>query len=176
MSDNFLEKTGKPLEEWIILAKSFDTDKHSDIMNRLKKEYGLTHGYANTVALMAREAHAAAQQPADLVSAQYQGKEELLPIYHKLVDMVQSLGTDVELAPKKANVSVRRKLQFALIQPTTKTRIDLGLKLRHAAVAGRLESSGPFGTMCTHRVQLTDVSQVNEEVLAWLREAYQEAG
>ncbi len=176
MSDNFIEKTGKSLEEWIRLARTFGTDKHSDIMNRLKTEYGLTHGYANTVALMAREAHAAAQQPDDLVAAQYHDKESLLPIYHKLVAMVQSLGTDVEIAPKKANVSVRRKLQFALIQPTTKTRIDLGLKLRHAAIAGRLESSGPFGTMCTHRIQLTDIAQVDGEVLSFLQEAYHEAG
>jgi len=30
--------------------------------------------------------------------------------------------------------------------------------------------------MCTHRVQLSDVAQVDKELRAWLKEAYEEAG
>ena len=43
-------------------------------------------------------------------------------------------------------------------------------------IGGRLESSGPFGSMCTHRVQLTDPTQVDEELIGLIREAYEEAG
>ena len=69
-------------------------------------------------------------------------------------------------------MSLIRKRQFALIKPATKTRVDLGLKIKDKPVAGRLENSGPFGTMCTHRVQLTSVDDINGEVLSWIKEAY----
>jgi hypothetical protein len=63
-----------------------------------------------------------------------------------------------------------------LIQPSTKTRIDLGLKFNDKPYAGRLETSGPFGAMFTHRVQITEVSQVDKELINWIKEAYLEAG
>jgi len=72
-------------------------------------------------------------------------------------------------------VSFRRKRQFALVQPTTKKRIDLGLKFNDRPHGDRLGQSGPFGTMCTHRVQLTELSQVDKELLNWIKEAYNEA-
>jgi hypothetical protein len=110
-----------------------------------------------------------------LVLAQYKGKETLLTMYALLLNIINSFGGDIEIAPKKANVSLRTKKQFVLIQPTTKNRIDLGLKLKDRPVGGRLEASGPFGTMCTHRIQLTDISQIDEEVINYMREAYEES-
>ena len=68
-----------------------------------------------------------------------------------------------------------RKRQFALIKPATKTRIDLGLKLKDKPTTARLENSGPFGTMCTHRVRLSTVDEVDKELISWLKEAYQKA-
>ena len=173
MIDNMPEKTGKSLEEWkeLLAARSFA--KHSQAVNYLKKEHGVTHGYANTIVTLSNRDESS---PEDLVAAQYAGKETLLPIYEKILESVRPLGPDVQVVPKKTTVSLVRKKQFALIKPATKTRIDLGLKLRHRAPEGRLGDSGPFGTMCTHRVQLTDPSQVDSELLAWLEEAYGEAG
>ena len=65
-----------------------------------------------------------------------------------------------------------RKRQFVLIKPATKTRIDLGFKLKDVAVTLRLENSGPFGTMCTHRVKLTSVEDVDKELTRWIKDAY----
>lgn len=175
MADNILEKTGKTQEQWIAIAKKSGLEKHGQIVKHLKEEHGLTHGYANTVALLARQAHAAAFSEDDLLEAQYKGKEHLKPIHDKLVEAIKKLGEDIEFVPKKANVSVRRKNQFALIQPSTKTRMDLGLKIKGKEPAGRLETSGPFGAMCSHRVQLTDVKDVNKEVIGYLKEAYEGA-
>ena len=110
------------------------------------------------------------------MSKQYKGKESLVPIYEKLLEAVKTFGSDVTITPKKTSVSVIRKKQFTLIKPATKTRIDLGLKLKDKATNDRLENSGPFGTMCTHRVRFTEVSQVNNELIEWLKEAYEKAG
>lgn len=176
MIDNLKKNTGKSLDQWVAIARKSKLEKHGEILKYLKGEHGLTHGYANLISMAARESAAVFSQEDDLVSAQYKGKESLRPIYDEILKYAQSLGNDVDVSPKKTSVSFRRKRQFALAQPSTKTRIDLGLKFNQKPHAGRLETSGPFGTMCTHRVQLTSVKDFDKEVKAWMKEAYGEAG
>ncbi len=175
MEQNLKEKTGKTLDEWKALLRQQSFSKHGEYMNFLKKEHGISYGFANFITLKFREADAGSADPDDLVSNQYQGKEHLKPIFDSLSAAIARLGSDVEIAPKKAAVSMRVKRQFALIQPTTKKRIDLGLKFNDKAHEGRLETSGPFGSMCTHRVQLTEVEQIDAELLSWIKQAYEEA-
>lgn len=175
MEQNLLEKTGKTLDEWKQLLQQQPFSKHGEYMNFLKKEHGVTHGFANFITLKFREADAGSADAEDLVSNQYTGKEQLKPIYDLLIAEISKFGANIEVAPKKSAVSMRVKRQFALIQPSTKKRIDLGLKFNDKAYQGRLETSGPFGSMCSHRVQLTELSQVNDELLGWIREAYEEA-
>ncbi len=175
MEQNLKEKTGKTLGEWKALLCQQSFSKHGEYMNFLKKEHGITHGFANFITLKFREADAGSSDADDLVSNQYRGKEHLKPIFDLLCKAITRLGSDVETAPKKSAVSMRVKRQFALIQPTTKKRVDLGLKFNDKAHEGRLETSGPFGSMCTHRVQLTDVKQVDAELLRWIEQAYEEA-
>lgn len=176
MEKGLLEKTGKTLPEWIAIVKKQNLAKHGEILKFLKSEHEFTHGFANFVALKSRESDAASFEEADLLAMQYgKGKEGLKSIYEKLLSEIRQFGEDIEFVPKKASVSVRRKKQFALIQPSTKTRIDLGLKLPGKALEGRLGDSGRFGTMCTHSVSLTSLDEVDEELVNWLREAYQMA-
>lgn len=169
MIQNMPEKTGKSLDEWkkILKAKAFA--KHSEGVKFLKSEHGVTHGFANTIVTLSKGDN---NSDDDLVTNQYKGKESLFPIYEKLLPIVNGFGNDVTVTPKKTSVSVIRKRQFVLIKPATKTRIDLGLKLPGIPTTDRLGNSGPFGTMCTHRVQITSVDDVNDELIDWMREAY----
>ncbi len=172
MIDNMPEKTGKSLAEWkqILQEKSFS--KHSEGLKYLKTEHGVSHGFANTIVTLSKEENNSLEE---LVELQYKGKEELKPIYEKLVDFVNSLGTDITITPKKGSVSLIRKRQFVLIKPATKTRIDLGFKLKDKPTNQRLENSGPFGTMCTHRVKLSELSEVDQELKSWISEAYEKS-
>jgi hypothetical protein len=112
----------------------------------------------------------------DLLTAQYSGKRGALePLYEALVKLAKSLGDDVEIAPKKNNVSIRRHKQFALLQPSTADRIVVGLILKGVKPAGRLEASGSFNAMFTHRVRVTDRKDIDAEFKAWLKKAYSEA-
>lgn len=172
MIDNMPEKTGKSLDEWKQVLGNSGLEKFGEKVKYLKVEHGVTHGYANTIVGLAKEEK---QSDNDLVLAQYKGKETLLTMYAVLLNVINNFGKDIEIAPKKTSVSLRTKKQFALIQPTTKTRIDLGLKLKGHPIEGRLEASGPFGTMCTHRIQLTDVSQIDQEVIDYMKMAYEES-
>ena len=172
MIDNMPEKTGKSLQEWQQLLKAKAFAKHSETLNFLKNECGVTHGFANTIVHLSKEN---VDAPEDLVAIQYQGKEQLLPIYNKLIATIEQFGPDVVITPKKGTVSLIRKKQFALIKPATKTRVDLGLKLVGKEETTRLGNSGPFGTMCTHRVQITSVDEVDQQLKNWLKEAYEKA-
>ena len=170
MLANLLEKTGKPLDQWLALVSAEGLDKHGKIVVFLKSEHGVTHGFANLIATKALEGGATA----DPVAEQYAGaKAGLKPIHDAVVDYAKSLGSDVEIAPKKTSVSLRRKKQFALIVPTTKTRIDLGLALKGDAASGRLEE---YNAMCSHRVRLESVEDFDGEVRGWMAEAYARAG
>lgn len=172
MIDNMPEKTGKSLSEWKVILKEKGFEKHSEGVKFLKAEFGVTHGFANTIVTLSKGDEG---MPKDLVADQFKGKESLLPIYEAILDKVKGFGEDIVFTPKKTTVSIVRKKQFALIKPASKTRIDLGLKLKDKPTTERLGNSGPFGTMCTHRVQLTDVSQVDQELISWLQEAYNAA-
>lgn len=175
MESGLLEKTGKALSYWIDVVKKSGIEKHKAIIDFLKAEHDFTYGFANFVAHKARQSDAATHDADDLIALQYQGKEGLKPIFECLQQKIHALGQDVIETPKKAAVSFIRKFQFVLVKPATKSRIDLGLKIKDKPTTGRLESSGPFGTMCTHRVQLTEVSDVDEELMGWIKEAYEKS-
>ena len=176
MINNIKIKFGKSLEEWIKIVKKEKLTKHSEILKFLKVKHGFTYGYANLVSMKAREADAGSvENQDDLIIDQYKGKENLKPIYDKIISEILKFGNNIEIAPKKAAVSLRRKRQFALVQPSTKTRVDLGLKLNDKPIAGKLEGSGPFGTMCTHRVKIADQKDIDKNVIEWLKEAYEQA-
>ncbi len=173
MKANIKEKTGKSLPQWTKIIKSSGLEKHGQIVKLLKSDHDVTHGFASMIAHEYLNAGKPVSAGQDLVEQQYQGaKSELRPIYDALVDMLGKLGKDIEVAPKKAYVSVRRNKQFALIQPSTKDRVDVGINLPGTPATRRLEKSGSFNAMVSHRVRVTDKKQINAELKKWLRAAY----
>ena len=174
MIANLEEKTGKNLEQWIAIANTSQLAKHGEIVNHLKSEHGMTHGYANLVAHKALKSDTWTANGGSLVDAQYAGpKAALRPIYDRLATEVAKFGGDVEISPKKAYVSLRRSKQFAIVQPSTKTRVDVGVNLKGVDSTERLEVSGSFNSMVSHRVRVSEPTEVDEELLGWLRQAYE---
>lgn len=173
MIANMADKTGKSLPQWLKIVGKADFSKHREILNFLKQEHGVTHGFANMIAFKALEQKQPAAAPVDLIEAQYGGaKEALRPIYEALVMAIGEFGSDVEIAPKKAYVSLRRNKQFAIIQPSTKTRLDVGIILKGHKTTKRLEASGSFNSMVSHRIRLTSVDDVDPQLVKWLQKAY----
>ena len=173
MIRNLEEKTGKSFDEWLKIARQSKLTKAREILNFLKSEHGLTFGYANLIALKSLGSDAGSADGDDLVAAQYSGpKAALRPIYDELISTVQKFGGDVEVAPKKGYVSLRRKKQFAIFQPSTATRMDVGINLKGTVPTKRLEPSGSFNAMVSHRVRLAAKNEVDKELIGWLRAAY----
>lgn len=173
MIANFKANTGKTLEEWVVIAKKCKLAKHGEIVSFLKADYQMGHGYANMVAQKTLAGDAAEPSGGDLVAAQYAGpKADLRPVYDALIAAVSKFGGDVDISPKKTYVSLRRSKQFGLIQPSTATRVDVGINLKGTPPAGRLEASGSFNSMVSHRVRLEGKAGVDKELIGWLKQAY----
>jgi hypothetical protein len=177
MIANLPDKTGRSLDQWLAITKKAGLARHGEIVKMLKADHGMGHGYANLVAHETLKASSGGGvEPAgeDLVAAQYAGdKAALKPIYDALVKAIRGFGGDVDFAPKKAYVSLRRAKQFGLIQPSTKSRVDVGINLKGVEPTARLEASGSFNAMVSHRVKLGSAAEVDKELIDWLRRAYE---
>jgi hypothetical protein len=178
---NIQTRTGKTLDELFALIRESGLSKHGEIREMLKRDLPMGHGDANALAAAFLKSVSQGATPAagvateDVVGAIYAGaKGELRPIHEKLMAAIAALGP-FEIAPKKAYVSLRRKKQFATVGPATKTRVDVGLNMKGVPATERLIELPPGG-MCQYRVSLTDVSDVDQEVMGWVRSAYKGAG
>ncbi len=176
MIDNLKKNTGVSLEDWVGRLQKMGFAKFSEGVSWLKKEHGLGHGYANMIVSMAKEAAAPETTVDEQIAAQYVGKEHFRPIYDQLHKALMALGKDVEVAPKKANVSYRRKKQFALLTPATKTRFEIGLNVKGQPDQGVLRAITKKNAMCSHQIDLASVEDITPEVMDWLKKSYELAG
>ncbi|MFH0734876.1 MAG: DUF4287 domain-containing protein [bacterium] len=177
MMDNIYKNTGKTGEEWIELVKSKSFAKHGEIIKFLKEEHSFTHGFANFVALKSKGSDANSTEDKDtLIIKQYIGKENLKSIYNKMISEIIKFGNDIEIAPKVAYVSLRRKKQFAILQPATKTRLEVGLMIKGQEPTGVLEEIKTANSMCSHKINLLNENEITAEVINWIKTAYEKAG
>jgi len=175
--DNIEKNTGKKLKDWIAIVNKSGFEKHGELVNFLKEKHGFTHGNANTIVHFAKQSHAGAvENETDWIAEQYKGKEDMKAWYDKLMEAINKFGKDVEVAPKKAYVSLRRKKQFAIIQPSTKTRMDVGLNIKGVEPPGNVEKAGSWNAMCTHRIKVEDEKTINKDLISWIKQSYDQAG
>ena len=169
---------GKPLDEWLAIIAASGLTKHTEVVAMLKRDYGMTHGAAHRVSLVARQAAAAPSgQDRDPADALYTGrKADLRPLHDALMNAITAFGDDIDQVLKKGYLSLRRRKQFAMIQPSGAGRIDVGLILKDVPPGARLESAVGFNALFTHRVRLTGPDGLDSELIGWLRSAYDRAG
>ena len=172
---NLPNRTGKSLEQWTRLVKTRGPKTKAKRVEWLRSKHGLGGPTANVIAAEAsgEDLLAAYDDQQALIRTMYSGKESLRAIHEKIVKSVRALGKDVELSARKTYVSASRKRQFAAIQPSTKTRVDLGLVLPGVSADGRLQSSKTVGGgRVTHRIALETPKDFDAWAKKWLKEAY----
>lgn len=178
---NIQTRTGKTLEQLYALIRESGLTRHSEIRDMLKRDLGLGYGDANTLTHFYVKPGAepagpgAAAAPEDAIAQIYAGpKAALRPIHDQLMAAITQFGP-FEIAPKKGYISLRRRKQFAMIGPAAKSRVDVGLNIKGLAAAPRLTEMPP-GDMCQYKVKVTDANEVDEELIGWIRQAYESAG
>jgi len=176
---NIEKRTGKTIAELKAIVVKSSLAKHGEMVKMLKTELGMGHGDANLVVHLARKAGEAegAQHTSmgQVLDALYSGsKEHLRSVHDKLLLAMKKFG-EFEEAPKKTYVSYRRAKQFAMIGPATNKRVDLGLNVKGLEANDRLLEQPP-GRMCNYVVRLSEAGEVDAQLLAWIKAAYQAAG
>jgi len=176
------QKTGRSLDEWLRHIKKSGPKDEKDRREWLKKEYSLG---TNTAGWLAERVDGKGLETSDpdvyletaqgYVEEMFSGaKAALRPIYNELLKIGFKLGKDVKACPCQTIVPLYRKHVFAQIKPTTRTRIDLGFALGDTKPTGRLIDTGGFAKKdrITHRIPLTSIEEIDDEVNHWLKVAY----
>ena len=175
---NIEKRTGKTIAEITAIVKGSGLSKHGEMVKMLKTTLDMGHGDANTLVHVARKSSGQAKTEGlsmnQVLDGLYTGKKaELRPIHDKLMLAIRKFG-EFEEAPKKTYVSYRRKKQFTMIGPATNTRVEVGLNVKGLKATDRLLELPP-GQMCSYKVKLTDVEEVDAELIGWVKAAFEAA-
>jgi hypothetical protein len=167
---NIEKAYGRTIDELVAVVVESGLVNHNEVVAMLKQRFDMSHAAAHRVSLVARNRQA---PPAA-------GEADRLPpmlneVHKRLLERIGSLGDDIEQAPKKGYVSIRRRKQFAMLQAGARW-INLGLILPQHPATGRLEPAAKWNALFTHRVRIATTADIDDELESWLRGAYVGAG
>jgi hypothetical protein len=175
--DNIQAKTGKTADDFKAMAAEKGLTKTAEIMAWLKSDFGLGHGHAMAIVhLIVHQDHIKAS-PDDKTGNLFSGKKEKWrSAYDNILDKIKGFGTDASSSAGQTYINLLRGgKKFAIVQPSSAERLDIGIKLKGIEPSGRLEASGSWNAMLTHRVRITKPEQIDQELFEWLKKAYQAA-
>jgi hypothetical protein len=180
--DTLPQKTGRSLDEWLRLAgQGPATAKERTAW--LKSEHGLGTNSAQWIAETSLgtmeetgDADHYLRRAVGYVENMFAGRKTALlrPVYDELLKIGLATGPDVKACPCSTIVPLYRNHVFAQLKPMA-TRVDLGFALRDTPATGRLIDTGGFAKKdrITHRIPITDLSEIDDEVRRWLKVAYE---
>ena len=172
--DEVKAKTGKTVEDFRQMAAEKGLTKASPFVAWLKAEYGLGYHHAGAIWYMLSHADDLAASPEEKIAAHFKdGKAKWRVPYDELAQEIAAFGADIEFSPNLTYINVQRRgKKFAIVQ-TSANRLDIGLKLKGVAPTERFEPAGSWNPMVTHRARISDPSDIDPELLAWLKKAYE---
>ncbi len=178
--ENIQAKTGKSLVELCQIVKDNGLEKHGQIRTYMMETFDIGYGDANLIASYVRNPNDPGFSNSEqidvdpLISQIYSGaKEKFFPLHQKLMGEIETFG-EFTIAPKKSNVSLRRKRQFVLLGPATNSRFEVGLNLKKEISDARIKPQ-PKGSMCNYIVVVNFLNEVDDQLVDWMRMAYEEA-
>ena len=178
--DSIKAQTGMTTNDFIAEAKKKGFMKPGvkvgEIVNWLKEDYGLGHGHAMAIVLVLKQSSGQNPNADEKIDKLFSGgRSEWRDTYDLLMKKTRGFGEDVRVDPTDTYLSLLKgKKKFAVIGVTA-DRMDIGIKLKGVKPGGRLEPSGSWNSMVTHRVRISDPKQVDKEVLTWLKKAHDAA-
>ena len=170
-----IERTGEGLETWNARVRDQGFSDEASLRSWLTTQ-GVT-GYPAMLLVMERFGYPDYLQATadELIDGQYADRPALRPILDAILAVLPQIG-DVEVQARKTYVAlITPRRTFAAVQPTTRKRVDLGLRLTaELPLEGRLERAPNFGqSSVTHRLGLTSVHDFDAEAERWLRKAFE---
>src|SRR5690242_18018568 len=180
VSASMAARTGRSLEEWVALVQQssgVDPLDQNAVRRWLKDVHGVPQNsqwaIADTAAQAAGWVRPTNEQYAD---EQYRGKKAALrPVFDAVREVAMALGDDVTMEGRSTYVPFVRKRQFAAVAAATATRVDVGLRFTDPPASARLVPAKAPG-QATHKVALASVDDVDDDLRALLRAAYDQNG
>jgi hypothetical protein len=165
--------TGRTLAQWVAAAKKA-RPKDAKAARTWAKDQGLSIVYQTAVTDVLFPEK---EDDGALVDAQYAGpKAPLRPIYDAIVSVAKALGNDVEVMPRKSQVTLSRATTFAIVRAPARDRVEVLLKLHGDEGTLRLVANAKAGASDpSHAVAVRDVTEVDKQLARWLRKAYERA-
>jgi len=177
--DNIEAKTGKTPDDFRALAEEKGLlgpeVKAGQIVAWLKEDFGLGHGHAMAIVHVFKAANEPKTSLEEQVAKHFTGgRVGWRKVYDELFSEVSKFGPDVAVSPTNTYLSLLRSRKKFAVVSVTSDRLDIGIKLKGIKPADRLKAAeGSWNNMVTHRVQISDPKQIDKEVLAWLKQAYE---
>ncbi len=165
------DRTGEDVAAWNrrIAEQQFNDEKS---LRAWLEQQGIT-GYPQSFLVMERFGYPVFMNASadELIDGQYADRPQLRPIFDAIIEAAVGLG-EVTIQVRKTYVSlVSPRRTFARIQPATKSRVDLALRLDGLKAGGRLQPSKIHETTPL-QISLSSVDDIDAEVLAWMHKAY----
>jgi hypothetical protein len=174
--DSVRAKTGKTPREFADLAAGLGLTRHGEIVAWLKRDFGLGHGHANAIAVVLLKPDPRKASPDERLDALFTGPKGIWrDPCDRLIARLSEFGPDVSIDPNETYVNILRAKKFAILQPSSAGRLDIGIKRKGVPPDGRFEAAGPWNRMVTHRLRVVDPREIDAEVVAWLKLAYDDA-
>jgi hypothetical protein len=177
------EKTGRTLDEWKAHIVQAGPPDLAERREWLKARYKLG---TNTAWWLAERAEG--QPTWDETPEQYLAiaptyvdemfggpKAAMRPVGDALMRMAREVAPDIKFCPCKTIIPFYREHVIAEIKPATKSRIDFGLSLGSGVpFTARLKDTGGLKKKdrITHKVEISKIEDIDADVRAWLRTAY----
>jgi hypothetical protein len=179
MAASLRDRTGRDLDEWVSMVKGSGLDPldQNAVRRWLKEEHGVLQNSQWVIADAAARAAGWVRPSVDeYIDQQYRGaKAGLRPIYDRLADVILGLGPGINVEGRSTYTPFVRGRQFAAVAPATKTRVDVGLRFTDPPASARLAAAKAPG-QATHKVSVTSLDEVDDELVDLLRIAYDQNG
>lgn len=176
MLEKLPEKTGKDYAAWVEVARGSGIGSHKALTAWLKEQHGLNHNDAQWIAWGVTDPGRIEQydRPKDMVDELYSGKKaHLRPVHDALLAAALAAGDGVGTNVCKTYTSVSRGVQFAIVVPRNNSTVDLELPLPPQGRREAFKSSNP---RFASRFRVASVEEVDDEIRAALRLAWQSVG
>jgi hypothetical protein len=172
--EQLVRQTGEDVDAWNAKIAARDLPTEKELRTWLSAEG--VKGYPQMLLVMERFGYpeyllAGAD---DLIDGQYADRPQLRPVLDALLAIAPTIG-EVDVQARKTYMTLLTpRRTFASIEPSTKSRVYLGLRLPGQAASERLEEARSMGqSAVTHRIGLASPDEVDDEVIGWLRAAYE---
>ncbi len=172
--DSIKAKTGKTPADFQVIATEKGLTKHGEIIAWLKADFGLGHGHANAIAAVLKTLESGRPSPDDRLEQVFTGTKAVWrETFEVLLEKIKIFAPDVTLAPTNSYISLlKNNKKFGIVQPSSKDRLEIGIKFKNMAATPRLELAGTWNNMVTHRVGISHTTEIDTELLGWLEQAY----